>query len=82
MAPGGRDVREVIREGPLWRQKILQVLQDGPHTVKEVAQAIGAPAHETIYWVMDLRKYGWIAELPDPDDEGLFSYQAIERKGS
>ena len=82
MATANRDVREIIREGPLRRREILKVLEDGPRTVPEIAQAIGAPTHEAMYWVMDMRKYGWVAELPDPDDDGLFSYRALERKGA
>ena len=82
MATEGRDVREIIREGPLRRREILRALEDGPRTVPEIALAIEAPAHETMYWVMDMRKYGWVAEEPDPDDDGLFAYRAIERKGS
>jgi len=82
MAIADRDVREIIREGPLWRRDILKVLEGGPRTVKEIAAAIGAPTHEAMYWVMDMRKYGWVAELPDPDDDGLFAYRAIERKSS
>ena len=82
MATADRDVREIIREGPLRRREILRALQDGPLTVPEIAEAIGAPTHETMYWVMDMRKYGWVAEVPEPNDEGLFSYRAIERKGA
>ncbi len=82
METANRDVREIIREGTLRRREILRVLEDGPLTVPEIAQAIEAPTHETMYWVMDMRKYGWIAEVPEANDDGLFSYRAIERKGA
>lgn len=82
MATVNRDVREIIREGPLRRREILKALEDGPLTVPEIAEAIEAPVHETMYWVMDMRKYGWVAEGLDPNDDGLFSYHVIERKGA
>jgi len=82
MAGVNRDVREIIREGPWRRRDILAALADGPRTVPEIAEAIGAPTGEAMYWVMDMRKYGWVAEVPEANDEGLFSYRAIERKGA
>ena len=75
-----RDLREIIREEPLMRSRILEVLSDGPHTVPEIAEALGRPAHEAMYWVMGLRRYGWIREVKEPTPEGYFRYQAVEKE--
>lgn len=75
-----RDLREIIREEPLMRNRILEVLADGPHTVPEIAEALGRPAHEAMYWVMGLRRYGWIREVKEPTPEGYFRYQAVEKE--
>jgi DNA-binding IclR family transcriptional regulator len=64
-----RDPREIVREEPLMRGAILDALADGPHTVPEIAAAIGAPENETMFWVMGMRKYGLLAELPQPDGD-------------
>jgi predicted transcriptional regulator len=64
-----RDVREIVREEPLMRDRILAALADGPRTVPEIAEAIGAAENETMYWVMGMRKYGLLAELPQPDGD-------------
>ncbi len=77
-----RDVREIVREEMLRRREILEVLAKGPQTVPAIAVALGVPAHEAMYWVMGLRKYGWVAESGDADEEGHFLYRAIERKGA
>lgn len=77
-----RDVREIVRDEQAMRVPILQALADGPRTIPEIAAAIGRPAHEVVYWVMGLRKYGWIAEIKEVDDEGYFRYQAVPREGS
>jgi len=61
------------------RRRILRVLQTGPHTVPEIAAAIGFPPHEVMYWVMGMRKYSQVEPLPDTTDEGFFKYQAVER---
>ena len=76
-----RDVREIVREEQAMRAPILAALADGPLTVPEIAAAIGCPAHEAMFWVMGLRKYGWLAEEKVTDD-GYFRYGAVEREGS
>jgi DNA-binding IclR family transcriptional regulator len=72
-----RDPREIVREEPLMRRPILDALADGPHTVPEIAAAIGAPENETMFWVMGMRKYGLLAELPQPDGD-FYRFQAAK----
>ena len=73
-----RDVREIVREEPLVRSRILDALADGPHTVPEIAAAIGAPENETMLWVMGMRKYGLLTDLPEPEGD-YFRFKAVER---
>lgn len=80
MGTTNRDVREIIREEPLMRDRILEALTAGPLTVPEIAAAIGYPEHEVMYWVMGMRKYGQVAPLADATDEGFFQYQAVARR--
>lgn len=74
-----RDPREVIREEPVMRPRILAALAGGPLTVPQIAEAIGAPAHETVFWVMGMRRYGWLAEIKGSDDGGYFLYEPTGR---
>jgi len=71
-----RDVREIIREEMLARQRILAVLSDGPKTVPEISAALGRPSHEVMFWVMGMRKYGLVAEAGEPTDDGYYQYKA------
>ena len=77
-----RDVREIIRDEQIMRARILKVLESGPQTIPQIAEALGKPTHEVVFWVMGLRKYGWIAEIKEVDDEGYFPYQAVPREES
>lgn len=79
MPAANRDVREVIREEAVWRPRILAALADGPLTVPEIAEAIGAPSHETVMWVMGMRRYGWVAEIKGSEDDGFFRYETTGR---
>jgi DNA-binding IclR family transcriptional regulator len=79
MSTKSREVREVVREEPLMRGRILEVLREGPRTVPEIAAAIGSPTHEVVFWVMGMRRYGWLREVKGPPEDGYFRYQAEER---
>lgn len=77
-----RDLREVIREEMLMRDKIVDVLKEGPLTVPEIAQALGCPSYEVMYWVMGMRKYGYVSETGDVTDEGYHRYKAAAGEGN
>jgi hypothetical protein len=79
MGTTSRDVREIIREEPAMRARILAVLADGPLTVPEIAAAIEAPTHEVVFWVMGMRRYGWLAEIKGSTVDGYFQYQRTGR---
>jgi predicted Rossmann fold nucleotide-binding protein DprA/Smf involved in DNA uptake len=74
-----RDVREVIREEPVMRAAILDALAGGPLTVPQIAEAIGAPTHEVVFWVMGMRRYGWVAEIKGNTVDGYFQYEPTGR---
>ena len=80
--PGQRDIREIIRDEQFMRARILKVLESGPLTIPEIAAALDKPTHEVVFWVMGLRKYGWLAEIKEVDDEGYFQYQSVKREES
>ncbi len=82
MSPVIRDTREIVRDEQAMRAPILAVLASGPHTIPEIAQALGRPAHEVVFWVMGLRKYGWVSEIKEVGDDGYFRYQAVPREQS
>ena len=79
MSPN-RDNREVIREEPFMRSRILEIVAEEAHTVPEIAAALGRPTYEAMFWVMGMRRYGWVRELKDVTPEGYFRYGAVEKE--
>jgi hypothetical protein len=75
-----REIREIIREEHLMRGRILKLLAGGPLTIPEIARSLGAPTSEVTFWVMGMRKYGYVREEKEVTDEGYYRYQAIERE--
>jgi len=82
LEPHLRPVREVIRDEHSMKAPILKALESGPLTIPQIAEAVGKPTREVAFWVMGLRKYGWLAEIKEVDDDGYFPYQAVPREES
>lgn len=70
-----REVREIVRDEPVMRGRIIELLKDGPRTVPEIAADIGSPTHEVVFWVMGMRRYGWVAEVKGATADGYFRYE-------
>ena len=77
-----RDPREIIREEPLMHSPILSALKAGPLTVPEIAEQIGHPSDEVLFWVMGMRRYGHLVEVEDPTDEGYFRYANVRQEAT
>lgn len=75
-----RDVREIVRDEHLMHRPILEALAERPLTIPQIAAAIGHPAHEVVYWVMGMRKYGHLTEIKEADDEGFYLYKIVEKE--
>jgi DNA-binding IclR family transcriptional regulator len=75
-----REIREIVRDEPVMRRRILAALADGPRTVPEIAEAIGSPSHEVVYWIMGMRRYGWVSEVRDGAGDGFFRYGRTGRE--
>ena len=80
--PRLRPVREVIRDEQSMRVPILDALGSGPLTIPQIAEALRKPTREVTIWVMGLRKYGWVMEIKEVDDEGYFPYALVPREES
>ncbi len=76
------ELREVIREEPIMRARILDLLQSEPRTVPEIAAAMDCPTHEVLFWIMGMRRYGRVREVKGVTDEGYFRYEAIAKEPS
>jgi predicted Rossmann fold nucleotide-binding protein DprA/Smf involved in DNA uptake len=77
-----RDLREIVREEPVMRGRILELLATSPRTVPEIAAAIACPTHEVMFWVMAMRRYGHVREVKGVGGDGYFRYEAIAKDPS
>jgi predicted transcriptional regulator len=73
-----RPLAEVLRDEMMMRDRIAAVLRDGPKTIPEIAALLGAPSREVVHWVMAMRRYGTIEEMPKPKIDDYFTYKLTE----
>ena len=73
-----RDMREVMRDEMIMRDRIVAILKDESKTVPEVSEVLGTPEYETVYWMMAMRRYGMVEEVGRPDIDGYFKYEFRE----
>jgi predicted Rossmann fold nucleotide-binding protein DprA/Smf involved in DNA uptake len=57
-----RDIRDVVRDEPLVRDRLLELLASEAMTIPELAAAAQLPGEEVMVWVMGMRKYGYVVE--------------------
>jgi hypothetical protein len=75
-----RDPREIMRDEMIMRDQVLAALRDGPMTVPEIAESMGFPVVEVMYWVMAARKYGYIEESKEPTEDDYYQYALVEKE--
>lgn len=75
---GLRNLGEVLRDELVERDRIAAALRPGPLTIPEVAHRLGAPVAETMKWVMAMRRYGRVRELPKARADDYYRYELVE----
>ena len=76
--PALRDLREIMRDEMVQRDRIVAVLRDGPKTLPEIAEAIDEPVYEVTIWVMGMRRYGRIEALPKGRADDYYQYAIMQ----
>jgi predicted Rossmann fold nucleotide-binding protein DprA/Smf involved in DNA uptake len=70
-----RDLGEVLRDEMVMKDRIATLLREEPKTIPEIAEALSCPVREVTLWVMALRRYGSLEELPKPRAEDYYRYR-------
>ena len=72
-----RNLGEVLRDEMVMQDKILALLADGPLTIPEIVEALKMPSWEITTWVMAMRRYGHLKEMPKERAEDYFQYAMV-----
>ena len=73
-----RNLNEVYRDEMVERERIAKYLRTGPHTIPEIAVELSAREDEVMKWVMAMRRFGRIHELPKSRADDYYPYELTE----
>jgi hypothetical protein len=76
-----RDIREIVHDEMIMKDRIAEILKDNPKTIPELAEAMGYPSHEVTIWLFAMRRYGEIEVVGKPDVHGYFKYRLVKAAG-
>lgn len=74
-----RHMLDIAQDEMVMRDRIADVLEDGPKTIPEIAEAIGYPSREVTIWLFGMRRYGRVEETGRADVDGYFQYELKKR---
>jgi hypothetical protein len=66
--------RETARREPGMRKKILDALAAGPMTVPELAEELGMPSRDVLWWLMGCVRYGFVEPNGETTSDGYHKY--------
>jgi predicted transcriptional regulator len=75
-----RDMQEIVHDEMIMKDRIAKVLESGPRTILELAEALGYPSHEVTIWLFAMRRYGEVEVIGKPDVDGYFKYALVKRQ--
>jgi hypothetical protein len=76
-----RDIREIVHDEMIMKDRIAEILKDGSQTIPEIAEAMRYPSHEVVIWLFAMRRYGEVEAVGKPDVDGYFKYKLVKAAG-
>ena len=67
-------VKEELKQFNRMKRAIRQALEEGPLTIPELTEKLGAGKAEVTYYLMSLRKYGLVTTGEQDDMDEYFFY--------
>ena len=75
-----REMLEVVQDEMIMRDRIAELLTEGPKTIPELAEALDYPTHEVTVWLFGMRRYGAVEETGRPDLDGYVEYELVKEE--
>jgi predicted Rossmann fold nucleotide-binding protein DprA/Smf involved in DNA uptake len=82
LKPKLRDMLDIAQDEMVMRDRIADILEQGPQTIPEIAKTMGYTPREVAVWLFGMRRYGRVEEIGRVDDDGYFQYELSKRHQS
>lgn len=73
-----RDLAEALRDEMYMQDRIINALKEGPKTVPEMAEELGCLSPEVMKWVMAMRRYGKVIDIPKRREDNYYHYELAQ----
>lgn len=70
-----RDMLDIAQDEMIMRDRIADILEQGPKTIPEISQTLGYPSREVTVWLFGMRRYGMVEAIGRADVDGYFQYE-------
>jgi hypothetical protein len=70
--------QELLKAQQSARKALERALTGGPHSVPQLAQATHMPAHEALWHVAAMKKYGIVAEAGTDESGDYYLYRLVK----
>ncbi len=67
--------QELLKAQQSARKELERALTRGPHSVPQLAQAVNMPAHEVLWHIAAMKKYGIVAEAGTDESGDYYLYR-------
>jgi predicted Rossmann fold nucleotide-binding protein DprA/Smf involved in DNA uptake len=74
-----RAILDIAQDEMIMRDRIADILAEGPKTIPEIAQTLDYPTREVTVWLFGMRRYGMVEEIGRADVDGYFQYELSKR---
>jgi predicted transcriptional regulator len=74
-----RAMLDIAQDELVMRDRIADLLKQGPKTIPELSESLGYSTREVTVWLFGMRRYGLIEEIGRPDVDGYFQYELTEQ---
>jgi predicted Rossmann fold nucleotide-binding protein DprA/Smf involved in DNA uptake len=74
-----RPMLDIAQDELVMRDRIAELLEQGPKTIPELAENLGYSTREVTVWLFGMRRYGLIEEIGRADVDGYFQYELTEQ---
>lgn len=73
-----RKAQELLKAQRSARKALQRALRGSPHSVPQLAQAVNMPAHEVLWHVAAMKKYGLVAEAGTDESGDYYLYRLVK----
>lgn len=77
-----RHMLDIAQDEMIMRDRIADILEQGPKTIPEIAEALNYSTREVTVWLFGMRRYGLVEEIGRADVDGYFQYELKKQEAA